>query len=221
MIHMTRRGVVIPGSDDDFEAAERVFAARHCLTLEGFVDSDLLAVVRRALAVAPFHDRSHDGIGTELCLSEGPLSAALEFLWNSPVLSAAVDRITGCGPIGCFEGRVYRMLPARGHYDSWHSDVGEDRRVAMSVNLSADRYQGGVTEFRHPNEEKPFHRVANTGFGDAIIFRIDRSLRHQVTEVTGRFAKTAYAGWFRTSPDYPTLFQNRHGLSIGRSRAEL
>ena len=40
---MTRRGVVIPGSDDDFEAARRVFAARHCLTLEGFVDSDLLA----------------------------------------------------------------------------------------------------------------------------------------------------------------------------------
>ena len=143
MIHMTRRGVVIPGSDDDFEAARRVFAARHCLTLEGFVDSDLLAVVRRALAVAPFHDRRHDGIGTELCLSEGPLSAALEFLWNSPVLSAAVDRITGCGPIGCFEGRVYRMLPGRGHYDSWHSDVGEDRRVAMSENLSADRYQGG------------------------------------------------------------------------------
>lgn len=210
MIHMTRRGVVIPGSDDDFEAARRVFAARHCLTLEGFVDSDLLAVVRRALVVAPFHDRRHDGIGTELCLSEGPLSAALEFLWNSPVLSAAVDRITGCGPIGCFEGRVYRMLPRRGHYDSWHSDVGEDRRVAMSVNLSADRYQGGVTEFRHPNEEKPFHRVANTGFGDAIVFRIDPSLRHQVTEVTGRFAKTAYAGWFRTSPDYPTLFRERH-----------
>ena len=200
---MTRRGVVIPGSDDDFEGARRVFAARHCLMLEGFVDSDLLAV-------APFHDRRHDGIGTELCLSEGPLSAALEFLWNSPVLSAAVDRITGCGPIGCFEGRVYRMLPARGHYDSWHSDVGEDRRVAMSVNLSADRYQGGVTEFRHPNEEKPFHRVANTGFGDAIVFRIDPSLRHQVTEVTGRFAKTAYAGWFRTSPDYPTLFRERH-----------
>ena len=207
---MTRRGVVIPGSDDDFEAAKRVFAAWHCLTLEGFVDSDLLAVVRRALAVAAFHDRRHAGIGTELCLSEGPLSAALEFLWNSPVLSAAVDRITGCGPIGCFEGRVYRMLPARGHYDSWHSDVGEDRRVAMSVNLSADRYQGGVTEFRHLNEEKPFHHVANTGFGDAIIFRIDPSLRHQVTEVTGRFAKTAYAGWFRTSPDYPTLFRERH-----------
>lgn len=142
------------------------------------------------------------------------MSAALEFLWNAPALSAAIDRIAGCGPIGCFEGRVYRMLPSHGHYDSWHSDVGEDRVVAMSVNLSTDCYEGGVTEFRLADESQPFHRLANTGFGDAIIFRIDPSLRHQVTEVTGQAAKTAYAGWFRTSPDYPTLFRRRH--AIGR-----
>jgi hypothetical protein len=80
----------------------------------------------------------------------------------------------------------------------------------MSVNLSVDRYEGGVTEFRHADEEQPFHRIANTGFGDAIVFRIDPSLRHQVTEVTGTVAKTAYAGWFRTAPQYPTLFHERH-----------
>jgi 2OG-Fe(II) oxygenase superfamily len=209
MISMTSRGVVIRGSDGDFVTARRTFAEQHCLRLEGFVDADLLAVIRRALTTAPFHDRTHDGIGTELCLSEGPLSAALEFLWNSPTLSAAIDRIAGCGSIGCFEGRVYRMLPAHGHYDSWHSDVGQDRRVAMSVNFSDEGYEGGVTELRRAREERPFHRVANTGFGDAIIFRIDPSLRHQVTEVTGTIAKTAYAGWFRTSPDFSTLFRER------------
>jgi hypothetical protein len=213
MIQMTRRGPIVRGSDADFQAARQVFAQHHCLRLEGFVEADFLAVVRSCLARAPFHDRTHEGIGTELCLSEGPLSSALEFLWNSPVLSEAIDRITGCGPIGCFEGRVYRMLPANGHYDSWHSDVGEDRRVAMSVNLSDARYEGGVTEFRRVSDEHPFHRIANTGFGDAIIFRIDPSLRHQVTEVTGTAAKTAYAGWFRTAPDYVTMFRERHGRS--------
>ena len=212
MIHITRRGVVVRGSDEDFLQARRAFAVAHCLRLERFVDDDLLTVLRKALAVAPFHDRTHDGIGTELCLSEGPLSAALEFLWNAPALSSAIDRITGCGSIGCFEGRVYRMLPAQGHYDSWHSDVGQDRRIAMSVNLSAAHYGGGVTELRRVDEQEPFHRIANTGFGDAIIFRIDPALRHQVTEITGREAKTAYAGWFRTMPDYPTLFRQRHDL---------
>jgi hypothetical protein len=209
---MTRQGAILRGTSDEFLRARRAFAAVHSLRLERFVDADLLTGLRQALTVAPFHDRTHDGIGTELCLSESPLSAALEFLWNSPALYAAIDRITGCGPIGCFEGRVYRMLPAQGHYDSWHSDVGEDRLVAMSVNLSAARYEGGVTEFRRVDEQEPFHRIANTGFGDAIIFRIDPSLRHQVTEVTGREAKTAYAGWFRTAPDYPTLFRQRHDL---------
>jgi 2OG-Fe(II) oxygenase superfamily len=208
---------VVRGSDDDFRAAQRVFAVQHSLRLEGFVDPDLFAALRRALDTAPFRDRTHEGIGTELCLSEGPLSAAMEFLWNAPVLAAAIDRITGCGPIGCFEGRVYRMLPAHGHYDSWHSDVGEDRRIAMSVNLSMDRYEGGVTEFRHAHEEHPFHRIANTGFGDAIIFRIDPSLRHQVTEVTGTVAKTAYAGWFRTSPDYSRMFGERSAVGPERS----
>jgi len=214
MIRMTRRGVVVRGSDEDFRAAQHAFVSQHCVRLEGFIDPELLAALRRALAIARFNDRTHDGIGTELCLAEGPLSAALEFLWNSPALSAAIARITGCGPIGCFEGRVYRMLPAHGHYDSWHSDVGEDRRVAMSVNLSADVYAGGVTQFRRANEDQPFHHVANTGFGDAIIFRIHPSLRHQVTEVTGTVAKTAYAGWFRTSPDYRTLFRERQ--AVGR-----
>jgi hypothetical protein len=217
MIYMTRRGVVVHGSDDDFQAAQRRFATQHSLRLEGFVDPDLLAALRRALDAAPFRDRTHVGIGTELCLGEGPLSAAMEFLWNAPVLAAAIDRITGCGPIGCFEGRVYRMLPAHGHYDSWHSDVGEDRRIAMSVNLSVDRYEGGVTEFRHADEAHPFHRIANTGFGDAIIFRIDPSLRHQVTEVTGTVAKTAYAGWFRTSPEYSKMFRERSAVGPERS----
>lgn len=71
MIHMTRRGVAIRGLDEHFGAAQHAFAAQHCFRLERFVDADLLTVVRRALAVAPFHDRTHDGIGTELCLSGG------------------------------------------------------------------------------------------------------------------------------------------------------
>ena len=210
MICVTRHGLIVRGSDADFAAGRQLFATQHCLRLEGFIEEDLLRTIRRSLRTAPFHDRTHDGIGTELCLSEGPLSAGLEFLWNAPTLSAAIDRLTKCGPFGCFEGRVYRMMPAQGHYDSWHSDVGEDRRVAMSVNFSEERYEGGVTEFRYAGDTAAFHHIANTGFGDAIIFRIDPSLRHQVTEVTGSVAKTAYAGWFRTTPEYSTMFRERH-----------
>lgn len=212
MIRLTRSGVEIDASDDQMAEARAQFDRVHCLRLTGFLDASLLHVVQRALAQAEFYDRTHDGIGVELCLSPGPLSAGLEFLWNSRGLFAAVDRLTGCGPFGCFEGRVYRMLPASGHYDSWHSDVGQDRRVAMSVNLSVGVYEGGATEFRLVDETAPFHRVANTGFGDAILFRIDPGLRHQVTEVAGTVTKTALAGWFRTVPDFDQAFRIRHAL---------
>jgi len=105
MIFVTRHGLIVRGSDADFAAGRQLFATQHCLRLEGFIEEDLLRTIRRSLRTAPFHDRTHDGIGTELCLSEGPLSAGLEFLWNAPMLSAALDRLTECGPFGCFEGR--------------------------------------------------------------------------------------------------------------------
>jgi len=212
VIRLTRSGLAIDGRDDEWAEARAEFDRVHCLRLRGFLDAPLLHVVQRSLEQAEFYDRTHDGIGVELCLSSGPLSAGLEFLWNSPALREAIDRLTGCGPYGCFEGRIYRMLPASGHYDSWHSDVGQDRRVAMSVNLSAGVYEGGATEFRLVDQTEPFHRVANTGFGDAILFRIDPGLRHQVTEVTGTVTKTALAGWFRTVPDFDQAFRTRHDL---------
>ena len=210
MIHMTHAGLRVDASDGALDALRREFDVRHCLQLPGFVEPALLRVVRRQLATAAFYDRSHAGIGVELCLSEGPLSSGLEFLWNSPALFALIERITGCGALGCFEGRVYRMAPAHGHYHYWHSDVGQERRIAMSVNFSAAVYEGGATEFRRVDDGDPFHRVANIGFGDAILFRIDPGLRHQVTEVTGHEPKTAFAGWFRTRPDYRALFAQRH-----------
>ncbi len=210
MIRMTHGGLRVDRSDAALDTLRAEFSDRHCLLLPAFLDGPLLRAVHNQLATAPFHDRSHDGIGVELCLSEGPLSSGLEFLWNTPELFALIEALTDCGPLGCFEGRVYRMAPAEGHYDSWHSDVGQDRRVAMSVNLSTAVYEGGATEFRRVDDAEPFHRVANVGFGDAILFRIDPALRHQVTEVTGRAPKTAFAGWFRTRPDYRVLFAQRH-----------
>lgn len=42
--------------------------------------------------------------------------------------------------------------------------------------------------------------VANTGYGDAVIFEISEDLEHRVTEVEPGPDKTAFAGWFVRSP---------------------
>ena len=217
MLRLTPKRLEAQNAEFDMEAARQQFAERNWVRVPGFIEPSLLETLHRELARAPFYDRSHGEIGTELCLVSGALTAALELMANDPELLAVIEKLTGCGPLGCFVGRVYRMVPGAGHYDTWHSDVGENRKVAMSVNLSSSDYSGGVTEFRRVADERPFDSVANTGLGDAILFRIDPGLRHRVTPIEGREPKTAWAGWFRSSPRFEDLIRDRRSSASAAS----
>jgi hypothetical protein len=147
------------------------------------------------------------GIGTELRLPPGALSSALEFLTNDAALFTAIQELTGCPAIGCFRGRVYRMLPGAGHASDWHSDVSGGRMITMSVNLSTAPFEGGELQIREVDTERMLRTLRNTGNGDAVIFRIDPSLQHQVLPLTGSAPRDALAGWFLASPDYRDLFR--------------
>ncbi len=190
--------------------ARAEFDARHCIRLPNLLEPALARSVLDALDRATFVDYSHEGIGTELCARPGLATGVLELLANDPQLFAAVRALTGCGPIGCYHGRVYRMVPGSGHYDSWHSDEGFDRLITMSINLSPEPYEGGLLQMREKSSPHLLHEVANLGVGDAILFRIAPTLTHRVTTVEGRLPKTAYAGWFRSKPDYRDLVRARN-----------
>jgi hypothetical protein len=82
------------------------------------------------------------------------------------------------------------------HQLSWHDDLKETRQVGFSMNLSADLFHGGTFELRDQRTRTQVAEVKNTGFGDALLFRISDILEHRVTEVVGRADKTACAGWF-------------------------
>ena len=97
-------------------------------------------------------------------------------------------------------GRVYRMIPGSGHYDSWHSDMIGHRMIGMSINLSPEPYSGGVFQLRERDSEQILYEVANTGLGDAILFRLADHLQHRITDVDGTIPKTAFAGWFQSEP---------------------
>jgi hypothetical protein len=88
------------------------------------------------------------------------------------------------------------------------------RLVALSVNLNTAPYEGGVLSIREAATERILCELTNSGFGDAILFRIDERLQHRVSDVEGTVAKTALAGWFESAPDYRTL------LMGGRSTSE-
>ena len=90
----------------------------------------------------------------------------------------------------------------------------ENRLIGMSLNLSKDVFQGAVFQLRDRYSKRILHETANTGCGDAIIFRLADHLQHRNTEVTGTAPKTAFAGWFRShQPGY-------HAWIRGQKRRE-
>jgi hypothetical protein len=100
------------------------------------------------------------------------------------------------------------MVSGSGHYD-WHDDVSEDRMVALSINLSKEIYSGGILQIREWESQRIIQEAANVGFGDGILFRLADSLEHRVTDVEGRVPKTAFAGWFRSQPDFLSMVKSR------------
>jgi hypothetical protein len=92
------------------------------------------------------------------------------------------------------------MVAGPQHQLSWHSDTKDPQRlVGFSMNLSTDIFRGGTFELRDRWTLAPLAQVNNTGFGDALLFRISNDLQHRVTEVVNKVDKTACAGWFRAT----------------------
>jgi hypothetical protein len=184
------------------ERGRQQFDAHHWLRLPAFLAPPVLADLQRAIRTARFVETVHEGVSppsVDVCMEPHPAAALLELLCNDPVVFAAVEAVTGCAPLTRFSGFVYRLSPDKGHHHHWHNDLVHDRRVALSVNLEPEPYEGGVLQIRRRDSGEIIERVENVRPGDAILFRIDAALQHRATPVTAGI-KTAFAGWFRSGP---------------------
>jgi hypothetical protein len=181
------------------------FRERNCAVLRGFLQPRLLDELLPRVERTGFRPRGHGSIGTEDSMEAGGPLASLLLAANDPRLFEFVMEVTDCGAIGCFDGRVYRLDPTRGHGDSWHSDVGDKRLVAMSVNLSTSRYEGGRLQIRDQGSGEVTAEVGGTELGDAVIFRIAEHLRHRVSPVEGDVPRVAFAGWFKSAPSFRSV----------------
>ena len=200
LIQITHRGTVVSAARVQLSRLRREFARNHCLVLRRLLEPGLLADIQQIIPRASFRTRRHGRIARELTMEQNQATDLLMFLANDLRLFRVIEYITACGRIGSFDGRVYRLLPCGEHFDTWHDDVVEHRLVTLSLNLSAEIYSGGVLQIRDERTRRIVHQVANIGSGDGLLFRIAPFLKHRVTRVTGHFAKTALAGWFRSDP---------------------
>jgi len=208
MLHLNRRGAVFAGTEEDIEALRRQFDQEHCLHLRGLLEPELRLLVQPQLDRAEFKAEHYDKIGSELHMARNPVWSLLHFLTNDLQFFQQVRQITGCGRIGCFGGRVYRLLPDLTHSFAWHDDLDEaGRMLGMSVNLSTEAYRGGLLEIRDSASQQILYRADPLEWGDALLFRIAPHLKHRVTCVEGPRSKTAFAGWFQSRPDFYAILQ--------------
>jgi hypothetical protein len=205
VVRLTRSGPTDALSAEDLDRLRARFARQSCIQLPGLLDNWVFEFIQDQIARATFIDRVHKDIGVELSVADNPALNLLYFLANDRKVFQLVQRLTGCDRIGAFIGRIYRMVPGSGHYDSWHGDCVAHRMVGMSVNLSPQIYTGGLFQLRERESKTIVTEAPNTGPGDAILFRIATDIEHRVTSVAGTAAKTAFAGWFVSEPDFMSL----------------
>ena len=201
MITIHKAGIRSAIRESDLSLLQNDFRQNHFILLRNLIQADLLEELYSAISKADWQERIHDGIGVEVCLNDPGTVGLMNFLLNDPDLFQWIQRITGCETIGCFQGRAYRMTPNSGHYDSWHSDIGEYRLLALSINFGKEPYEGGLLQIQQNGSTDPAIDVPNLHFGNAILFQLSTDLKHRVTDVTGKHSKTAFAGWFKSSPD--------------------
>lgn len=180
----------------------------HCVRLPQFLEPQLLSPIQRHISHASFYKKRDKGIALEACMKDNSILRSLIFLMNDFRLFRCIQTITDCPTIQCFSGRVYAFVPGQGHYDSWHNDLNGRRLIGVSINLSPTIFQGGVFQIRDKNSKKIYYEAANTGPGDALLFRISPHLQHQVTTVHATAIRYAFAGWFQSKPSYLTMLKN-------------
>lgn len=208
---------MLSGSEEELARLRSRFEERHHLSLPGFLDRPLLDTLRAKLAATDFARIDRD-VGSELRPLDTAPYFALELLLNSRAVLDLIPRLTGCPPVACFTGRIYRRAPGESHVSRWHTDINDDgRMVTLSVNLSDAPYRGGTTLLREAATKRVVCELANDGFGDAILFPIDPRFEHRVLDVEGDAPKTALAGWFNSKPDPRYLFTR--GAAGATSRA--
>jgi len=219
MIQLTRSGLSLTDHGEEVESLRGDFDRQHCVRLRQLLAPDLLRLVQMQLDREEFYERVYHASGTPppVTLSlpqDTAVFGLLRFLVNNGQFFEVVRQIAGLGRIGCVEGDVYRMVPGLGHFDSWHDDLGGGRMLAMAINLSTEVFRGGLLQIRELESGRLVHEVANTGFGDATLFRIGSHLEHRVTPVEGAAARTVFAGWFLPEPDYRSWYQKELAAPI-------
>ncbi len=221
-ISLSRAGVAIHLSDDQLTAMRRAWSTRQFVVFPGFLDRQLLEFVDHAARDRTFRPNLHPASGLEQKLESNPGITLLDFLMNDPALLRQVEQVTSMPRLGWFHGRIYKLTPGTDEGHDWHCDHLSDRELGVSINLSAEPFEGGLLQLRRTQTLEPVGEYANVGRGDCVVFKLSDDLEHRVLPVTGTVPRVAYAGWFYSGDSmherFAALSAAPDGVSPSRPR---
>ena len=199
MIQLRKAGLV--AHREDVQRFRSQFEEKHFVKLPGLLDPQLLSLVLSYIVQGQWQESAELGFYSESILENCAAPGLLQFVGNTPKFLETISEITRCDALTWFVGRVYRMRPNIDHTDKWHDDDADGRLIGMSLNLSPRGFEGGLFQMREAKSRRMLVEIANTGLGDAILFRLSHDFQHRVTEVRTGAPKTAFAGWFSSTKE--------------------
>jgi 2OG-Fe(II) oxygenase superfamily len=203
MIQMTRQGLAFSGTPADAESLRQCFEREHYLWLKDFLHPDIISLILPFLKSGEYVPAQYKHVGSELRMEPNLAFDTLSFLANDAKFFGLVQAITGCGSIGYFQGRVFKLIPDPQHSFDWHDDLREPNRlVAISINLTEGMFRGGVFQIREVGSGKITGEVRNAGLGNAVLFDISEDLQHRVTGIEGDTPRISFSGWFKSGPGF-------------------
>ncbi len=126
-----------------------------------------------------------------------PASRALELALRRAPLLRWLERVAGCGPLIRVEGEVAEHRAGGEDYLSWHQDMHKPgRKLALVIDLSDARYEGGEFELRDKGSKHLLIRHHHDEPGSALLFRIAGNLEHRVLPVTRGGPRRVFACGF-------------------------
>jgi hypothetical protein len=179
------------------EASLEGFQRIRALECRDAIDPPMLDLVMRQADRSGFDLQQVEKIGDREIEAGSRAGAALMLVLKRRNLLDWLEQATGCGPLDTVMGMVVQARAGEDHHLVWHDDRQETRRrLAITINLTAVPYEGGLFEMRRKKTHEPLIAYRHTMPGTALIFHVASDIQHRVLPVTSGGPRRVFTGWF-------------------------
>ena len=178
--------------------ARAAFACGDAIALPSAFDPSFLRTILAICRRGPYVPEYIDQIGWRTVEEPDAAGRALRFALQRPAFLRWVEATAGCDTLGQMTGVVAEIAAGTGQELGWHNDRNEGglgRRLAATVHLSDEPYEGGLFEMCDQQSGRLLVREGERPAGSVLLFRIDKRLRHRVTQVISGGPRRVFAGW--------------------------